>query len=104
MAKKPEYGDITRHLLSAGGTINESIKGTIDKKQDKHNDSWTRRGLKPGETRTTFIVDEALLEQFKLVAYWEHSTIKDLIHEALEGIVSSHIKKHGPLQPKKKRR
>lgn len=105
MAKKPEYGNITRHLLE--GSNDTAVIKKVDPEGGKlvtRDESSTKKGLKPGETRTTFIIDEAVLNDFKLVAYWERSAIKDLLHDAMQDVVTAYIKKHGPLKPRKPRR
>ncbi len=104
--KKPNYGNIARSLFT------DDTKATDQKKSDpgvimdarKPEINYTQKGLKPGETRTTFIVDVDTLERFKLVAYWERTTIKDLLNECMEAAISSYTKTHGPLKPKVKRR
>ena len=41
-------------------------------------------GAKEGETRTTFIINEAHLEQMKAMAYYKRVTIKDVFGKAIE--------------------
>ena len=44
----------------------------------------SQEGTKPGYTRATFIVSEALLSKVKGYAYWERRSIKAIVEEALE--------------------
>jgi hypothetical protein len=55
----------------------------------KLNQKSTQKGLEIGWTRATFIVQEELLEKLKTLAYWERTTIKDLVGEALKNYLSN---------------
>lgn len=48
-----------------------------------------RRGLQPGWTRATIIVQDSLLATLKDIAYTERRTLKDVINEALTRYVDS---------------
>jgi len=43
----------------------------------------SQEGTLPGETRATFIVNENMLEQLKAVAFWDRTSIKDVVHSAI---------------------
>jgi hypothetical protein len=64
----------------------------------------TRRGLKAGWTRATFIVREDVLEKFKSLAYWERQDLKDVVDRALssylKGKPESSSLKDKPAKPK----
>lgn len=44
-------------------------------------------GTKAGETRATFIIDEDQLEKIKALAYWERTSIKEILAEAIENFL-----------------
>lgn len=43
----------------------------------------SQQGLPEGWTRATFILKQAHIEKLKSIAYWERTTIKELIDEAV---------------------
>ncbi len=63
--------------------------------------SSVQKGLKEGETRATFIVQEDALEKIKAIAYWDRKNIKDVLQTALELYISQYESKNGavPLIP-----
>ena len=63
--------------------------------------SSVQKGLKEGETRATFIVQEDALEKIKAIAYWDRKNIKDVLQTALELYISQYESKNGavPLVP-----
>ena len=48
----------------------------------------TCKGLPDGWTRATFIVKEDHLQKIKAIAYWERTTVKELLEEALDGYLN----------------
>ena len=44
-------------------------------------------GTKKNETRATFIVDEDQLEKIKALAFWDRTSIKEILRDALEGYI-----------------
>ena len=60
--------------------------------------SSVKRGLKRHETRATFIVDEALLEKLKAIAYWERLNIKDVINDTLQNYVDAYQTQNGAIK------
>lgn len=44
-------------------------------------------GTRAGETRATFIIDEEQLGKIKALAYWERTSIKEILSEALESFL-----------------
>ncbi len=62
----------------------------------------SQEGTKENETRATFIVNEALLEKLKSIAYWDRVLIKDVVNTALAEAVERYEKKNGQLKPKPK--
>jgi hypothetical protein len=59
----------------------------------------SQEGTKENETRATFILNEDLLEKLKAIAYWERQLIKEVVNEALLGVVTNYEKKHGQIKP-----
>jgi hypothetical protein len=57
----------------------------------------SQKGVREGETRATFIVNEDLLAKVKALAYWERQTIKDILNKALEDYLKHYEKKNGPI-------
>lgn len=64
----------------------------------------SQEGCKAAETRATFIVHEADLEQIKALAYWERLQIKDVINAALREYLERYWAKKGPIEPKPEKR
>ncbi len=60
--------------------------------------SSVQKGLKEGETRATFIVQEDALEKIKAIAYWDRKNIKDVLQTALELYISQYESKNGTVQ------
>jgi hypothetical protein len=65
---------------------------------EKRETNSVQRGLKPGETRATFIVQETTLDKIKAVAYWDRCNIKDVIDDAFEAYIKDYEQKKGPIQ------
>jgi len=98
-----------------GKTKRNRYEGTVDELAEKVISSSPKRGrpttqfkeitkssqegTKENETRATFIVNEALLEKLKAVAYWERKLIKVIINSALEEYVEKYEKKNGAIKP-----
>lgn len=59
----------------------------------------SQEGTKENETRATFIVDEALLDKLKAIAYWDRVLIKEVINSALQDVVAKYEKKNGIVKP-----
>lgn len=49
----------------------------------KLNKKSSQQGLPEGWTRATFILKQSHIEKLKSIAYWERTTIKELIDEAV---------------------
>jgi hypothetical protein len=59
-----------------------------------------KRGLRPGETRFSFIANEAAIEKIKALAYWKPgASIKDLLDEAIGAYLTAYEKKNGTIRP-----
>ena len=52
--------------------------------------STSQKGTKEGETRSTFIVNEKMLNRLKALSYWKRKQIKVLVHEALKAYFDIH--------------
>jgi hypothetical protein len=61
--------------------------------------SSVQKGLKPGETRATFIVKEDALEKIKAIAYWDRQNIKDIVQMAIDAYVKQYENAKGVVQP-----
>lgn len=61
-------------------------------------------GTLENETRATFIVNEALLDKIKSLAYWERTMIKNVVAEALSSYLDNYEKTNGTIKtiPEKK--
>jgi hypothetical protein len=70
--------------------------------QTKEITKSSQEGTKENETRATFIVNEALLEKLKSIAYWDRVLIKDVVNMAMLEAVERYEKKNGQLKPKPK--
>lgn len=73
---------------SFAGGLNSLLETTTKKSQEIKKPQrvitkTSQEGLKEGETRATFIVNEELLEKVKAIAYLNRTQIKSVIHEAL---------------------
>lgn len=64
----------------------------------------SQEGCKESETRATFIVNQADLEQIKAMAYWERIQIKDAINQALREYIERYEAKNGRIKPKPEKR
>lgn len=58
----------------------------------------SQEGTKAGETRATFIVVEKLLEKCKAVAYWDRTSIKNVINTALQDYLKKYESKNGTIK------
>ncbi len=57
------------------------------KSNKKEIEKTSQIGTKSGETRATFIMSEDQLEKVKAIAYWERTTIKEVISDAIENLL-----------------
>lgn len=58
-----------------------------------------KEGVPPNKIRATFIVDEALLEKVKALAYWERLQIKEVVDILLQGGIDAYEKEKGKIKP-----
>jgi hypothetical protein len=65
--------------------------------------SSIKAGLKEGETRATFILNEANVEKIKAIAYWNRRAIKDVFNEALEKFIEKYENANGEIKPAQKK-
>ena len=54
-----------------------------------------KAGLKDGETRATFIVNENLIEKIKAIAYWYRVPLKIVMDDVLKLFIDSYEKRNG---------
>jgi hypothetical protein len=95
MSKK----NFTGGLNSLLGEQPEKPKRGRPVTQTKEITKSSQEGTKENETRATFIVDEALLEKLKAIAYWDRVLIKDVVNTALQEAVDKYEKKNGAIKP-----
>lgn len=74
------------------------LKKMIEVKEVKEVSS-VQKGLKPGETRATFIVKEEALEKIKAMAYWDRQNIKDIVQLAIEAYIKQYENAKGAVPP-----
>lgn len=60
--------------------------------------SSVQKGLKEGETRATFIMQEEYLEKIKAIAYWDRKNIKDVLNDAMSAFIADYEKRNGAIQ------
>lgn len=58
----------------------------------------SQEGLQENETRATFIMQEALLEKIKAIAYWDRRKIRSVHAEAVLRYVEQWEALHGPVK------
>ena len=67
--------------------------------QTKEITKSSQEGTKENETRATFIINEALLDKLKAIAYWDRVLIKEVVNTALQDIVAKYEKNNGDIKP-----
>lgn len=83
----------------------DSLLGGADHKEEAPQKKvrLRRRGPKPTHeapvVRATFILDEADLDKFKAIAYWERRNISQQMRQAIAEYVKAYEKKNGPVKP-----
>jgi hypothetical protein len=100
-----------KEKLAAG--IDALINGTTTTGQPRRSKAGRKRtnyrraettselGTKEGETRFSGIISKELLEKIKAIAYWERTSIKDILQEGLEAYVQRYEQQAGkPIQPR----
>lgn len=99
MSKKTFSGGLSSLL----GDKTKRAGSVVKKTAEKTTTASIKKGLLPGETRATFIVNEEILEKLKAVAYWERTMIKEVVAGALQEYVERYQKKKGTIKnpPKK---
>ncbi len=95
MSKK----NFTGGLNSLLGDKPEKPKRGRPVTQTKEITKSSQEGTKENETRATFIINEALLEKLKAIAYWDGLLIKDVVNTALQEAVAKWEKKNGYVKP-----
>jgi hypothetical protein len=92
---REEIGPTVSIPISIPKQVVEEIPIPIVEKREINS---VQRGLKPGETRATFIVQETTLDKIKAVAYWDRCNIKDVINDAFEAYIKDYEQKKGSIQ------
>jgi len=69
-------------------------------KNVKDGKDGSRRGLKDGEIRATYILPEATVERIKDMAYWDRLDIKEAVDGLLSAALEAHEKKNGTIKPR----
>lgn len=67
---------------------------------DKDNKSAPsgERGTKPGDKRKTYIVNSELADKIDAIAYWDRTTVKEVVNEAFTDKVTMYEKKNGKIK------
>ena len=68
------------------------------KPEKKYSRKVYRKGVYQGD-RTTIIMDPGLHNDLSEIAFWDHTSIKELVNEAMKEVVKKYIKIHGELKP-----
>lgn len=71
-------------ILGGSGEVKKSPGRGRPKVRKDENVQSAKKGTKPNETRATFVVNDEQLETIKAVAYYERTSIKNVLAEALE--------------------
>lgn len=95
MSKK----NFTGGLNSLLGDQPEKPKRGRPVTQTKEITKSSQEGTKESETRSTFIINEELLDKLKAIAYWDRVLIKDVVNTALQETVAKYEKKNGDIKP-----
>jgi hypothetical protein len=94
--------DVVREEVAPMVSVPNSIPNQVIEETpsitEKKEINSVQRGLKPGETRATFIVQETILDKIKAVAYWDRCNIKDVINDAFEAYINDYEQKKGSIQ------
>ena len=82
----------------------DSLLGGADQKEEAPQKIRLRKpGPKPKHdapvVRATFILDEADLDKFKAIAYWERRDISQQLRQVIAEYVKAYEKKNGPVKP-----
>jgi hypothetical protein len=99
--KKPivEIGEeFVSPIVTEPLSIEKQIIETPSPIAEKKDINSVQRGLKPGETRATFIVQETALDKIKAVAYWDRCNIKEVINAAFDAYIKDYEQKNGSIQ------
>ncbi len=95
MSKK----NFTGGLSSLLGDQPEKPKRGRPKTSTREITKSSQEGTKENETRATFILNEALLEKLKAIAYWDRSLIKEVVNTALQEAVDKYEQANGKIKP-----
>src|SRR4051812_36131401 len=80
--------------FTTGAAAGSTSKQAIPKEQEiptaNKTQSSVKKGLKRGETRKTYIINEDLAEQLDAVAFWERKNIKDVANEAIRKYINEY--------------
>ena len=89
-------GIMVKHLLYGNSNVDVCTKFQESIGHEKKNS--VKAGLKEGETRATFIVNESLIEKIKAVAYWDRVSVKIVMDNALCQFIDSYEKRNGKIK------
>lgn len=95
MSKK----NFTGGLSSLLGEQPEKPKRGRPKTSTREITKSSQEGTRESETRATFILNEALLEKLKAIAYWDRILIKEVVNTALQETVAKYEKVNGEIKP-----
>jgi hypothetical protein len=67
----------------------------VAKKSGRRRDEPTE-----GDIRRTYLVNKDLSEKIESISYWERSSIKDIVNEAFNMLITKYEKSKGEVEPK----
>lgn len=102
MSKKTFKAEIGLDAL-LGGLQPEPKKRGRPRTSTRKPEKTSEEGTLEGETRATFIVSKEYLEGIKDIAYWERTTIKDVLAEALKEYLEGYRERNGEVEPRPKK-
>lgn len=72
------------------------------KRKDKDNAtaSAAEKGTLPGEMRRTYLVGKEQAEMLDRIAYWQRTTIKEVVAAAFQSYIKAYERKNGPIKSK----
>jgi hypothetical protein len=76
--------------------VSEELPIFADNNDDSHkidNRDGSRKGLKDGYIRATYILKESMVDRIKDIAYWDRLDIKDVINDLLLSALASRDQK-----------
>jgi len=58
----------------------------------------SERGTLPGEKRKTYIVNTLLADKIDAIAFWDRTSVKEVVKDAFTDKINKYEKKNGPVK------